>query len=68
MPKKNTITKELKIDQKRRLSFKIAALNLLQRQNVVERFYRFNNQFKTIETLNRYDLQPKLKFGLRLSL
>lgn len=63
-----SITKELKIDQKRRLSFKIAALNLLQRQNVVERFYRFNNQLKTIETLNRYDLQPKLKFGLRLSL
>lgn len=62
-----SMQKEFRFNEKSRLSLKIAALNLLQRNNIVERFYRFNNQLQLIEKLDRYDLQPKFRVGIRLN-
>lgn len=57
--------KDFDLGKKKRLSAKLALVNLLQRDNIVERIYRFNNQKNQIEFLDRYDLQPRLKLGLR---
>ena len=63
-----SLNKSVIFKKNQRLSIKVALLNLLQRDNIVERFYRINNQTKQIERLDRYDLQPRLKVGLRFSL
>ena len=63
-----SLNKSVIFKKNQRLSIKVALLNLLQKDNVVERFYRINNQTKQIERLDRYDLQPRLKVGLRFSL
>ena len=57
--------KDFSLGKKKRLSAKLALVNLLQRDNIVERIYRFNNQKNQIEFLDRYDLQPRVKLGLR---
>lgn len=57
--------KDFSLGRKNRLSAKLALVNLFQRDNIVERIYRFNNQKNQIEFLDRYDLQPRIKLGLR---
>lgn len=57
--------KDFLLGKKKRLSAKLALVNVLQRDNIVERIYRFNNQKNQIEYLDRYDLQPRIKVGLR---